>query len=56
MILPGLEGWSREERRALVGVVRAKGGRRESEFVARFDGHRRLRRAIQALAGGRGLA
>ncbi|HSB62203.1 MAG TPA: hypothetical protein VLI67_10815, partial [Vicinamibacteria bacterium] len=50
MILPGLEGWSAEEKRALVDVVRAKGGRRESDFVGRFDRHRRLRRALRELA------
>jgi hypothetical protein len=53
VVLPGLEGWSRAEKRALVEVVRAKGGRRESEFVARFDRHRRLRRAVRALADAR---
>jgi hypothetical protein len=50
--LPGLEGWRPAEKRALVEVVRAKGRRRESEFVARFDRHRRLRRAVRALAEG----
>jgi hypothetical protein len=42
--------WTAAERRELADVVRAKGGRRESEFVARFDRHARLRRAICALA------
>jgi hypothetical protein len=51
--LRGLEGWRPAEKRALVEVVRAKGRRRESEFVARFDRHRRLRRAVRALAEGR---
>jgi hypothetical protein len=32
-----------------VQVVRAKGGRRESEFVRRFDAHRKLRAAIRKL-------
>ncbi len=50
LLLPGLERWSAEERRDLLAVVRAKGGRRESEFVHRFDAHRRLRRAVAALA------
>jgi hypothetical protein len=49
-VLPGLTRWSVAERRGLVEVVRAKGGRRESEFVLRFDRHRRLREAIRALA------
>ena len=50
MILPGLARWSPGERRALAEVVRAKGGRRESDFVALFDRHRRLRRAVRLLA------
>jgi len=49
LILPGLSGWSPREKRALVGVVRAKGGQREAEFVAQFDRHPRLRRAILRL-------
>jgi hypothetical protein len=49
LLLPGIESWSRAERGALVDIVRAKGGRRESEFVRRFDGHRPLRRALRAL-------
>ena len=48
-LLPGVERWRREDKRALVRVVRAKGGRRESEFVRRFDAHRRLRRAVWKL-------
>lgn len=50
MALPGVARWSAANRRALADVVRAKGGRRESEFVSRFDGHRRLRSAVLALA------
>lgn len=50
LILPGIERWNPAERRALVAVVRAKGGRRESDFVRLFDGHARLRRAILELA------
>ncbi|HEY2954363.1 MAG TPA: hypothetical protein VGK89_03820 [Candidatus Eisenbacteria bacterium] len=49
-ILPDLSRWSAAEKHALADVVRAKGGQRESEFVARFDGHARLRSAIRALA------
>ncbi|MFQ5899061.1 MAG: hypothetical protein ACE5JN_12570 [Candidatus Methylomirabilia bacterium] len=50
MTLPGVERWNRGEKQALVRVVRAKGGRRESDFVALFDRHRRLRDAIAKLA------
>ncbi|MDA1000932.1 MAG: hypothetical protein O2807_10530 [bacterium] len=50
MALPGLSRWPREELRALVGIIRAKGGRRESDFVHAFNAHPRLRRAIARLA------
>ena len=49
VMLPGISRWRPEEKRALVKVVRAKGGRRESDFVTLFDKHRRLRRAILKL-------
>ncbi len=48
--MPGVPRWSPVDRRALAGVIRAKGGPRESEFVARFDAHSKLRRAILRLA------
>jgi hypothetical protein len=51
--IPGFERWSPRERRATALVVRAKGGRRESDFVRAFDRHARLRGAIVALASGR---
>jgi hypothetical protein len=54
MILPGLSRWGRANKRALIEVVRAKGGLRESEYVVRFDRHRLLRRAIERLATGWG--
>ena len=50
VILPGIARWSLGERRALAAVVRAKGGRRDSDFTLAFDRHRKLRRAIQKLA------
>lgn len=50
MVLPGVSGWSRANRRSLAAVVRAKGGRRESDFVRLFDAHGPLRRAIRRLA------
>ncbi|MEN8006995.1 MAG: hypothetical protein ABFS42_08260, partial [Candidatus Krumholzibacteriota bacterium] len=43
MILPGVEGWPQDEKRALVEVIRAKGGRRESDFTLKFDAHTKLR-------------
>ena len=52
-LLPGLARWSAAEKQALVRVIRAKGGRRESEFAILFDRHRRLRDAILRLTGHR---
>jgi hypothetical protein len=54
LILPGIERWNASDRRELVKVIRAKGGRRESDFVTRFDRHTKLRRAIVQLGRGRG--
>ena len=50
LTLSGVDRWSADDRRALVAVVRAKGGRRESDFVRLFDRHRALRRAVLQLA------
>jgi hypothetical protein len=50
LALGGVERWPARDRLALVRVVRAKGGRRESDFVRFFDAHRRLRRAVLRLA------
>jgi hypothetical protein len=47
--IPGWNRWSRAERRALVEVVRAKGGRRESDYARLFDRHARLSGAILSL-------
>ncbi len=49
LILPGLATWSREEKNDLARVIRAKGGRRESEFTLKFDSHAKLRRALLRL-------
>jgi len=53
LLLPGVARWTPSERWALSAVIRAKGGRRESDFVALFDAHTPLRRAFRLL--GRGL-
>jgi len=50
MALPGVERWGEAERRALVRVVRAKGGRRDADFVRLFDAHGPLQRAVLRLA------
>lgn len=49
--MKGIERWSPAERRGLVAVVRAKGGRRESEYAHLFDAHPRLAAALLELAG-----
>jgi hypothetical protein len=49
LALPGIAGWSTRERRDAIRVVRAKGGRRESDFVLELDRHRRLRTGLADL-------
>ncbi len=49
-ILPGLKRWSLANKRKLFQLIRAKGGRRESEFIALFNSHRPLWRALVKLA------
>jgi len=49
-LLPGLDRWSADERAALAAVIRAKGGRYESDFVRAYDAHRPLREALGRLA------
>ena len=44
--LPGVSRWSQTERRDLARVIRAKGGRDESEFITRFAAHPKLERAL----------
>ena len=44
--LPGVSRWSQADRRALARVIRAKGGRDENEFIARFAAHPKLERAL----------
>ncbi|MFN0300685.1 MAG: hypothetical protein ACKVQU_10055 [Burkholderiales bacterium] len=44
--LDGLERWSAAEKRQLIEVVRAKGGRSEIEYLRRFDKHPRLGKAL----------
>ena len=51
-LLPGLDRWSAAERAELAGIIRVKGGRRESDFVARFDAHPRVGAALVSLARG----
>lgn len=46
MNLSGLERWSLHNRRSLVKIIRAKGGRRESDYITMLADHKPLQRAI----------
>jgi len=46
LALPRVSRWSLADRRALARVIRAKGGRDESEFIARFAAHPKLAHAL----------
>ena len=48
LALPGVQRWSAADRRAVARVLRAKGGRRESDFAALFAAHPRLVRTLYA--------
>ena len=48
--IPDVAHWTASQKQALRDVVRAKGGPRESDFVARFDKHTRLQRALLNLS------
>jgi len=50
-LLRGISRWTGVERRALAEVVAAKGGRREGEFLARFDSHPKLASELRRLIG-----
>ena len=49
--LLGVENWSAAERKALVEVILAKGGRSERDYLQRFDAHPKLARALRAFSG-----
>lgn len=51
-ILPNINRWPQADKRALVGVIRAKGGRHELDYLQRFNDHRRLRNSLRRLAEG----
>lgn len=46
LVLSEIESWSRREKRDLVTLMRAKGGRRELDFARRLASHDRLRLAL----------
>jgi hypothetical protein len=53
LILPGVRRWKPGERRALAAIMRAKGGRHESDYLTLFNRHDRLRRALVEMARGK---
>jgi hypothetical protein len=50
LAIPGVHRWTSAQKGALREVIRAKGGRRESDFVWRSNAHAKLRRALLQLA------
>jgi len=50
LVLPGVKRWSPENRRALAAVIRAKGGRREQDFVRLANAHPLVHKALARLA------
>jgi len=46
----GVATWPKEDRDALLSVIRAKGGAHEAEYANLFDAHKRLRRAVAKFA------
>jgi len=51
-LLKDLESWPVSDRKALVRLVRAKGGRQELDYLHGFDGLSRLRKAVVKIAKG----
>jgi hypothetical protein len=50
VILPNIKRWPSADKRALVRLIRAKGGRDELDYLQRFNDHRRLRSSLRRLA------
>jgi len=48
-LLPGIEGWSRVERKQVADIISAKGGRRDSDYLTLFDSHPKLGPALRRL-------
>ena len=48
-LVPDLALWPERDRRRLVHLMRAKGGRSEMRYVRLLDGHHRFRRSLAAL-------
>jgi hypothetical protein len=49
-LIPDLVAWPPAERRALLAVMRARGGASEMNYARRLDGHAHFRRSLEALA------
>ncbi len=49
VLLSGVKRWSAANRRALVDVIKAKGGKSEIDFVQKFNRHKPLQRALLKL-------
>lgn len=50
VLIPDLARWSSAEKRSLVRIIRAKGGKSEAAYVRLLRGHIRLARSLHALA------
>jgi hypothetical protein len=48
LLVLDLEAWSVDERRALIDLVRAKGGRSERPYISQVAAHARLHTALAA--------
>lgn len=46
-LLPDIRHWSAADRRDLARIILAKGGRRDSDYLALFDSHPKLGRALR---------
>ena len=51
-LIPALARWPAADKRALAGLMRAKGGPSELAYARRLDRHRRLRQLLEARARG----
>ena len=52
-LVPGLSRWTKDEKAAVVNIVRAKAGADESQYLRLLQKHHKLRRAIIKLGGKR---
>ncbi len=48
-LIPDLAGWPAADRRAMVGLIQAKGGRDELRYIHLLDRHRRFRAGLEGL-------